>query len=241
MNIAKIKLNPLYLFGAMGIFLCCFWEACSKDTPICQEASLTPEVFAPTIDDPKGKCAPIRWHFIEEVDSFRVQVCRCEDFDEEGDGYYEQLIVDRFQYNFPFWINGVHYFRVKSIHNGCESEWSNVGTYESYIYNNVNLCVEEEDTFEPPILYDPMAGDTIREEVHLFKWGEIGLAERYHIQISYDSLFNVGLLYNNSELLDTQRTLQGIPAGRFWWRARAGRGEEEWTDWSEQANFRVLL
>lgn len=83
-----------------------------------------------------------------------------------------------------------------------------------------------------PVLLAPPDGAIDQPTTLSFRWHQSETATTYHLEVSVDNTFGDVKIFNDSTLIDTSQTIQGLAGGAsYYWRVRS-RNAAGWSGWS---------
>jgi hypothetical protein len=174
-----------------------------------------PTLFSPSDAAVNRSTMPVlRWHPATSATSYRLQVA--------GDPSFSSMIVDdstltdTLSQVGPLASLTTFYWRVNAKNAAGVSGYSTVWSFTTSV--------------GAPVLISPVEGATGQPTSLMMSWHAVQGATGYHLQVSADTTFGAGLVWNDSTLADTSSTVSGLQHERiYYWRAAArtssGRGD----------------
>ena len=104
-----------------------------------------------------------------------------------------------------------HFWRVYSKNNAGNSAFSPAWNFRT-IVSNPSI----------PVLVSP-ADEAVNQELNTkLTWRKVAIANTYRLQVGTDSTFAGGIVFNDSTLTDTTRSVAGLVYNqRYFWRVNA--------------------
>jgi len=186
---------------------------------------------APSLSEPsdgaKGVSISLKlgWIWCEQAKSFRLQVAL--------DSLFTELVVDdstmqsnvKLVYGLSY--NTRYYWQVNAKNEYGVSAYSAVWTFTTVV--------------AAPLLVAPLNGATNLSTTLTLVWNASAGATQYRLQLGVDSTFGLGLVLDDSTMVDTLRTVGGLAMStRFFWRAKA-MNTEGVSSWSQVWEFETAL
>ncbi len=188
--------------------------------------TLLPPVALSPADSATGVARMVNFNWTEKDTNavYRLQVA--------DDMAFANLLLDTNGLNkaeFDFFVqqfNKQYYWRIKVFNQSCESGWSDVFTFKTFI--------------QPPVLTAPVDSATKVAIYPTFTWDHVIGAQTYEIQIDTSLAFanhfgRIGIP-NNEVRLQTELDENT----RYFWRVRASNSEGR-SDWSEVFTFKTTF
>src|SRR5690606_7412397 len=149
--------------------------------------------------------------------------------DEQFEAIEHDVVVSDVNQEQLLLSNGLtsYYYRIKSINNVGESDWSIVTTFRTRLAY-------------PDAVSPAMGADGLGASV-AFTWNTVPQAQSYWLQLSNASNFENTLIADESGLSQTTFTVNGLSDNNiYYWRLKAERVGSE-SDWSPVKSFTVNL
>ena len=212
--------RPLLFLLLLSLY---YFPSCNDDGNgnLFTEPPETPAILSPFSNATTNQCITVVWTKTENTEQYRVQLASDTLFSENGSRLYNMTLEGNLDaYTFEHLESGFLYARVKAVNGGGESTWSSVVGFEVAI-----------DLIFP--CYDPPGETHLLLPTHnepfvgvydiFFDWSAVPEATHYQLQIGWEVDSNIeSWVYDNEKVSDSERTVQGFPAGKtFVWRVRA--------------------
>jgi hypothetical protein len=173
----------------------------------------TPALVSPADATPGLSVASIAfsWRRAQGASTFRLQIATNASF-AAGIAMDDSTIADTTRSVTTLQTDQHYYWRVSAKGIGGSSGFSTVWSFETI--KTLPLATS---------LVSPVNGASGLPVVGLtFRWNSYPSATNYSFQLGTDSTFTAGLVKNDTALVDTARTVNGLSIGtRYFWRVRA--------------------
>lgn len=212
-NHQVIKLVNLPLFNKKF-----FWRVRARNQygygPFSNTTSfITPSIPMPTLVSPDSNASnlprPInlRWRKISSIPRYHLQVANDIGFSQLV--VNDTAVVDTFKQISAIKSGATYYWRVRAVSGGEYGNFSNTRPFSLRLYNPA-----------VPELIVPAHRDTGITPVTTFRWRQALDAATYHIQVASDTNIT-NIVFQDSTLTDTTRTVSLSPLTTYFWRVRA--------------------
>ncbi len=192
------------------------WEFTTSSARVDSPILLSPENRA---IDQKNEIN-FKWQYVQGADSYTFEISNNKQFSESVDNYSDIKLNEIDVSNMI--NNRTYYWRVKSLKDEIESNWSDVWYFKTSNYN-----IEEKVE-----LLSPKDQSTNINESVMFNWEILPGVESYRFQLSNSTNFEVSNLLYNESITETNQTLNNLAIDtEYFWRVRGenSSGVGQWS------------
>lgn len=228
-------MKPSLIIICLSIILSFF--ACKdkeSDLPVVQEAPSKPVITSPRNDAFLGNCVNVVWNEVASAEEYRLQIGSDAIFSLNGSLKEEVYLASGTnRWLFDLQESRPTFARMKASNIYGNSDWSEIVTF---IVDADTILTCTTPTLLEPNLISPANESSVSNSTITFEWGGVLDATIYHLQVAPTTNFT-NLLYDNEDVFETQRIVQGInPGFHYYWRVKA-KSNTETSPWSTKWKF----